>query len=376
MTFYDIMQQYAWDAIQESVYQKTEQDVLIALNKKKRTLEDFMALISPAAKPFLKQMAAMSHQLTLKRFGRTIQLYIPLYLSNECHNVCTYCGFSYENKIPRKTLTESEILDEIKNISDMGFEHILLVTGEAPLIVNVEYLLNVIRLIKPYFANISIEVQPLKEEEYRTLLKEGLHSVYVYQETYNQQNYRTYHRRGPKSNFRYRLETPDRLGRAGAYKIGLGVLLGLEDWRTDSFFLALHHAYLKKHYWKTRFSVSFPRIRPAEGVKIKNGYISDTELIQLICAYRLLDENLELVLSTRESAHFRDNVFPLGITTMSAASSTQPGGYAHHEKELEQFDVADHRPADEVARAIQSKGYQPVWKDWDPVINLANEEAI
>jgi 2-iminoacetate synthase len=376
MTFFDIIQQYYWTTIQERIFSKTERDVELALHKKKRNLDDFMALISPAALPFLEKMAELSHRLTLKRFGRTIQLYIPLYLSNECYNVCTYCGFSFDNKIPRKTLTRNEIMEEIQKIKQMGFDHILLVTGEAPRIIHTEYIRQIIRMIKPYFANISIEVQPMQKDEYRTLLKEGLHSVYIYQETYHPERYRIYHQKGPKSNYKYRLETPDRLGQAEAYKIGLGVLLGLEDWRTDSFFLALHLEYLKQRYWKTRFSISFPRIRPAEGMRIQNVHISDKELVQLICAYRLLDENLELVLSTRERASFRDNVFPLGITTMSAASSTQPGGYAHHEDELEQFDVADHRAADEVARMIQSKGYQPVWKDWDPVINLANEEDL
>jgi 2-iminoacetate synthase len=374
MTFYDVLAAHSWEDIRKAILQKTDRDVRRALAKSKRDLQDLMALLSPAAEPYLETMAQISHHLTLKRFGRTIQLYVPLYLSNECHNICTYCGFSFTNKISRKTLTPEEIREEARAIKQMGFEHILLVTGEAPAIVDFAYLKEALREVRPLFANISMEVQPLQTEEYRALLREGLYGVYIYQETYNEQRYPVYHVKGIKRNFRFRLETPDRLGQAGAYKIGLGVLLGLEDWRTDAWFMGLHLDYLRRMYWKTRFSISFPRLRPAHGVEVNGSTISDRELVQLITAFRLFDENVELVLSTREPAELRDHLIPLGITTMSAASRTQPGGYAAEKKELEQFEVADHRSPQEVAQQIEKQGYQPVWKDWDAHISLALEQ--
>ena len=332
-----------------------------------RTLEDFKALISPAASPYLEQMAQLSHQLTQKRFGKTIQLFAPVYLSNECNNICTYCGFSLDNKIKRKTLTASEILQEINVIKQHGFNHILLVTGESNHTMHVNYFLKAFEIIKPHFANISIEVQPLSQDEYAQLQRAGLYSVLVYQETYHKEKYKDYHVKGKKSNFYYRLETPDRIGRAGMHKIGLGVLLGLEDWRTDSFFCALHLDYLQKTYWQTKYSLSFPRICPAEGVDISNYHISDKELVQLICAYRLMNEELEISISTRETEIFRNNIMKLGTTTMSAGSKTNPGGYSVDEDSLEQFEISDDRSSAEVAAMITAIGYAPVWKDWDKI---------
>jgi len=365
--FKDIYDTYLWDDVKTSIMNKTAKDVEAALAATHRTLEDFKALISPAASPYLEQIAQRSHQLTQKRFGKTIQLFAPMYLSNECNNICSYCGFSLDNKIKRKTLTSAEILREIKVIKQHGFNHILLVTGESNHTVHVDYFLNAIEIIKPHFANISIEVQPLSQDEYARLQHAGLHCVLVYQETYHKEKYRDYHLKGKKSNFYYRLETPDRIGLAGMHKIGLGVLLGLEDWRTDSFFCALHLDYLQKTYWQTKYSISFPRIRPAEGVNISNYHISDKELVQLLCAYRLLNEDVEISISTRESELFRDHLIKLGTTTMSAGSKTNPGGYSVDEDSLEQFEISDERSAEEVASVIAASGYEPVWKDWDKV---------
>jgi 2-iminoacetate synthase len=328
-------------------------------------LEDFKAFISPAALPYLEQMAQLSHELTQKRFGKTIQLFAPMYLSNKCNNICTYCGFSMNNRIKRKTLTGEEIAEEIKEIKRQGFNHILLVTGESSHTVQVDYFLKAIEIIKPFFANISIEVQPLSEEEYRILHEAGVYSVLVYQETYHQEKYKEYHPKGKKSNFYYRLETPDRIGQAGMHKIGLGVLLGLEDWRTDSFFCAMHLMYLQKTYWRTKYSISFPRIRPAEGVNSSDYHTNDKEIVQLICAYRLLNEDVEISISTRESELFRNHLVKLGTTTMSAGSKTNPGGYSVEEDSLEQFEISDDRPPREVAAMITASGYEPVWKDWD-----------
>ena len=250
-SFKDIFDQYNWDKTLSSILNKTSEDVQYALAKDKRDLEDFKALISPAAKPYLEQLAQMSRMLTKKRFGNTIQMYAPMYLSNECHNICTYCGFSLTNKTPRRTLTDSEILEEVSFLKQKGYDHILLVTGEANRTVGVNYLKNAIELIRSNFSNITIEVQPLNQEEYETLIESGLYAVLVYQETYHEQEYKKHHPKGKKSNFHYRLDTPDRLGKAGIHKIGLGALFGLEDWRADSFFTALHLKYLQKNYWKS-----------------------------------------------------------------------------------------------------------------------------
>lgn len=364
MSFQAIFDSYQWDEIKADIYAKTALDVERALQASKRNLDDFMALISPAAVPYLEQMAQMSHQLTQKRFGKTIQLYVPMYLSNECNNICTYCGFSFDNKIRRKTLSDAEILQEVEHIKTQGFNHILLVTGEANHTVHAGYIEKAVRLIKEKFANISIEVQPLEENEYAQLHESGVYAVLVYQETYHQEVYKQYHPKGKKSNFYYRLETPDRIGKAGMHKIGLGILLGLEDWRVDTFFCALHLDYLQKTYWKTKYSISFPRMRPAEGIIEPNVIVSDKDLVQLICAYRLLNEDVELSISTRETEQFRNNVIPLGVTSMSAGSKTNPGGYVVEPQSLEQFEISDERDAKTISNLIQARGYEAVWKDW------------
>jgi len=354
-----------WETEKASIYAKTASDVERALSASRRTLEDFKALISPAAEPYLEHMAQISSALTQKRFGKTIQLYAPMYLSNECSNICTYCGFSFNNKIRRKTLTESEILEETAYLKSKGFNHILLVTGEANHTVHLPYFKRTMELIRDKFSNISIEYQPLDEQEYIELHEAGVYSVLVYQETYHRDVYKAYHPKGKKSNFDYRLETPDRCGNAEIHKVGLGVLLGLEDWRTDSFFCAMHLYYLQRSYWQTKYSISFPRMRPAEGIIEPNVMVSDKELVQLICAYRLFNEDVELSVSTRESEHFRNHIIPLGVTTMSAESKTNPGGYVVAPESLEQFEISDERSVEEIAALIRSHGYEAVWKDWD-----------
>lgn len=363
--FTTIFNRHSWESVAHDIYSKTDRDVEFALSSPRKSLEDFKALISPAAAPYLEQMAQMSRTITQKRFGKTIQLYTPLYLSNECNNICTYCGFSFDNKIKRRTLTDTEILKEAQAIKELGFDHVLLVTGEANQSVHVEYFKNALKILRPLFSNISIEVQPLDENEYATLVPFGVHSVLVYQETYNRNKYRDYHTKGKKSNFDYRLQTPDRIGATGMHKIGLGVLLGLEDWRIDSFFTALHHNYLEKKFWQTKYSISFPRIRPAEGVDIHGDGINDRELVQLICAWRICNEEVELSVSTRESEIFRNNIIHLGATTMSAGSKTNPGGYAVEPESLEQFHISDERTPAEFAKVIAGRGYEPVWKDWE-----------
>lgn len=368
--FTQLFDQYHWDDVKSSIYAKTSVDVERALQKEKRNIEDFKALISPVAAPYLEQMAQLSHRITQKRFGKTIQLFVPLYLSNECQNICTYCGFSLDNKIRRKTLSAEELDREANAIKKMGFDHVLLVTGEANMTVHVDYFIKSIRQIRDRFSHISMEVQPLEQDEYEVLAKEGVNSVLVYQETYHQEDYKKHHPKGKKSNFYYRLDTPDRLGKAGIHKIGLGVLIGLEDWRTDCFFTALHLDYLEKTYWKTKYSISFPRLRPFSGGLPPKVEMNDKELVQLICAYRIFNEDVELSLSTRESEKFRDAMVKIGITTMSAASKTNPGGYEVEPESLEQFEISDERSAENIAQMIRNQGYEAVWKDWDRAYDM------
>ncbi|WP_145858426.1 2-iminoacetate synthase ThiH [Pedobacter suwonensis] len=364
-SFNEVFEHYNWEDTKASIYDKTAADVENALNSQQRTLEDFKALISPAALPYLEDMAQISQRLTLDRFGRVIQMYIPLYLSNECNNICTYCGFSYDNKVRRRTLNSMEIMQEVAVIKGMGYDHVLLVTGEANQTVHTDYFKKVLDLISPHFAHISMEVQPLDVEDYEILIPHGLNTVLVYQETYHQDDYRKHHPKGKKANFLYRLETPDRLGQAGIHKMGLGVLIGLEDWRTDSFFTALHLSYLEKQYWQSKFSISFPRLRPFSGGLEPKVVMNDKELVQLICAYRLFNSEVELSISTRETETFRNHIIKLGITAISAGSKTNPGGYEVAPQSLEQFEISDERSAQEIAAMIRKQGYEPIWKDWD-----------
>lgn len=368
--FSEYIKKYNWDEVHDSIYAKTGRDVEVALNKKKLVLDDLMALLSPAAEAYLEQLAAKSHDLTVQRFGRTIQLFAPLYLSNECQNICSYCGFSFGNKIPRKTLSETEMQIEFEFLKAEKFEHVLLVTGEDAVHANSQYIANSIARARKRFADISIEVQPLNEEEYSLFKDSGCDAVLVYQETYNTETYKTYHLKGKKANYSYRLNTPDRIGKAGIHKIGLGVLLGLSDWRTDAFFLALHLAYLEKTYWQTRYSISFPRLRPAEGVESVEHPVSDKQFVQLLCAVRIFDNEVELSLSTREPEYMRNHLITMGVTSMSAGSKTNPGGYSASPGTLEQFEISDSRTPEQILELIARQGYEPVWKNWDKALTI------
>ncbi len=367
MSFKEVFNSYNWEAVKTKIYSAKSKDVELVLQKDIIDLEDFAVLLSPAATSFLPELIKKSQLLTQQKFGKNINIYAPLYLSNECKNICTYCGFSFDNKIKRKTLNDKEILQEAEYLKNKGFEHILLVTGEDNQNVNSRYIAHAVEILSPLFANISIEVQPLELEEYQMLHQHNVYAVLVYQETYHQEVYKSYHSKGKKSNFYYRLETPDRIGQANIHKIGLGVLLGLEDWRVDAFYMALHLTYLKKKYWKTKYSISFPRLRKIIGEFVPPFQVSEKNLVQLICAFRLFDENLELTISTREEQSFRDNIIKLGVTNMSVWSKTFPGGYASCNNDLEQFEVGDKRPPEEFIKVIQKNGYIPVWKDWEKI---------
>ena len=376
--FSDELLNYNWDETTGAIAAKTAADVERALAKTRLDVDDFMALISPAAAPYLEQMAARSRRFTQERFGRTVSLFIPLYLTNSCTNSCVYCGFHVANKMARTILTPEEMVREYEAIKALGpFENLLLVTGENPAKAGVPYLSRALDLAKPYFSNLKIEVMPLETEDYRELTRHGMNGVICFQETYHRENYRLYHPRGMKSNFEWRVNGFDRMGQAGVHSIGMGVLIGLEkEWRTDLTMMARHLRYLQKHYWRTKYSVNFPRMCPAENGGFQpNCIMSDRELAQLTFAMRLFDHDVDISYSTRERAGFRDHMATLGVTTMSAASRTEPGGYATHPQALEQFEVSDPRSAEEVAQALRRMGVEPVWKDWDAGFDAVHRAA-
>ena len=368
MNFSDKRKEFSWDEMSARFDQIDRSKVEIAINRQGGGgVEDLIALLSPIAEEhYLEEMAQLSYRITRNRFGQTLRLFAPMYLSNECNNICDYCGFSMNNQIPRKTLTDAEILREAGILKKNGFDHILLVTGESAQKVGLDYLTHALDLLRPHFSNLSIEVQPLEESAYARLIEHGMHAVMVYQETYCSKSYARHHLKGKKTNFDWRLNTADRLGCAGVNKIGLGCLFGLtEDWRTDALFAGIHLDYLEKKYWRTSYSMSFPRMRPYEGENIVSVDLKDRDLVQLICAFRIFNHELEITLSTRESQQFRENILPLGITHMSAGSKTNPGGYSEPEESLEQFSVSDERSATEICSMLKDKGFDPVWKDWD-----------
>ncbi len=368
--FSDELEKYDWDETTARISAKTAADVERALSARNPGIEDFMALISPAAAPYLEQMALRSRELTQMRFGRTIGMYIPLYITNSCTNSCVYCGFNRHNKFPRVVLTPAEIENECKAIRELGpFENLLLVTGENPRVAGTDYLEEALRVCRPYFSNLTIEVMPLPAEDYRRLTGSGLNGVVCFQETYHRERYKTYHPAGMKSNFEWRVNGFDRMGQAGVHKIGMGVLIGLEDWRTDVTMMARHLLYLRKNYWRTRYSVNFPRMRPSEGHFQPNVVMSDRELAQLTFAFRIFDHDVDISFSTRECPGFRNNIATLGATSMSAGSKTEPGGYHTYPQALEQFSVSDERTPAQVESDLKARGVEVVWKDWDKIFD-------
>lgn len=366
--FSEELLKYNWDDTTAAIAAKTAADVERALQKDRCNVDDFMALISPAAEPYLEQMARLSRKYTEARFGRTMSMFIPLYITNSCTNSCIYCGFHVANKMRRTILTPEEIVQEYKAIKRLGpFENLLIVTGENPAKAGVPYLAKALDLAKPYFANLKIEVMPLATEDYKELTHHGMNGVICFQETYHRENYKTYHPRGMKSNFEWRVNGFDRMGQAGVHSIGMGVLIGLEkEWRTDLTMMARHLRYLQKRYWRTKYSVNFPRMCPAENGGFQpNCIMTDRELAQLTFAMRIFDHDVDISYSTRERADYRDHMATLGVTTMSAGSKTEPGGYFTYPQALEQFEVSDPRTVDEVVAGLRRVGVEPVWKDWD-----------
>ena len=372
--FSDIVRQWDWDETAAKFDTFTERDVLRVLAKasggRQLTPEEFMVLISPAADSHLEEMARLSRMFTRERFGKTISMYIPLYVSNACTNKCVYCGFNHDNPFTRTTLTMEQVKAECEAIRRLGpFENLLIVSGEFPSLNGADYMEEVFKTCRPYFHNLTLEAMPMKQRDYERLINVGLNGVVCFQETYNYNRYGHYHPRGMKSFYDWRLNGFDRMGRAGVHKIGMGVLIGLEDWRTDITFMARHLRYLQQHYWRTRYSINFPRMCPSETGYQPNVVMTDRQLAQLTFAFRIFDHDADISYSTREKPEFRKNMMQLGVTSMSAGSQTEPGGYASCPDALEQFEVTDHRSPEAVTQSIREGGYDVLCKDWDRIFD-------
>ena len=326
---------------------------------------DLPVLLSAAGADRLEDLAGAAHRLTLRRFGRAVRLFAPLYLSNECVSVCTYCGFSAGNDIARRTLSVEEAVAEATELVGRGFRHLLLVAGEHARIVSKGYLEEVVRALAPVVPQLSVEVQVWDEATYRRLVAAGCDGLIVYQETYDDATYADVHRLGKKRNAAWRLYAPDRGAAAGMRRLGIGALLGLHgDWRAEALAVAAHAEALTRRWWRCEVQVSLPRLRPAAGGYEPVDPVDDRSLTQLVCALRLCLPDVGISLSTREPAALRDALVPLGVTTLSAGSHTEPGGYAEPSDAEPQFEISDERSADEVAAALRGQGYDPVWKDW------------
>ena len=369
-----------------------------AVGKEKFSLADFAALISPAAGELLETLCARSQKMTRQRFGKTIRLFAPLYISNECINNCKYCGFSRDNAILRVTLSVDEVKQEAAALAAQGFRNILIVAGEHPKFVSNGYMAECVAALHAEIPSVSLEVGPMETEEYRPLVAAGADGLVVYQETYDRAVYDEMHTAGPKKNFDWRLETAERAYAAGFRRLGIGALYGLADWRYEALSVAAHADFLLRNCWKAQVTISLPRLRPCAGEFEPLTHLGDRELVQLICAFRLMFPDVGIVLSTREEPKLRDGLIPLGVTMMSAGARTEPGGYTgagkekiHHTergviKELAsgasewapqenratnatgQFDIGDERSPQEVAELIRQLGYEPVWRDWDAAL--------
>jgi 2-iminoacetate synthase len=343
----------------------TPADVERALRATRRGLPELAALLSPAAAERLEDLAAAAHDLTIQRFGRTVRLFAPLYLSNECVSTCTYCGFSAGNDIRRRTLTSAEVRAEAEALVAAGHRHLLLVAGEHARIISKDYLVACVEAVAPIVPEISIEVQVWDEATYRRLVAAGCDGVVVYQETYDRSTYEQVHLKGKKRNYDWRLAAPDRAAAAGMRRLGIAALLGLhDDWRAEVLAVGAHAQSLIRRWWRCEIALALPRLRPAAGDYEPADPVDDRAFVQALCALRLTLRDVGITLSTREPASLRDALVPLGVTTMSAGSHTEPGGYAGESDAEPQFAISDERTPAEVAAALRAAGYDPVWKDW------------
>jgi 2-iminoacetate synthase len=342
-------------------------EVAAALRAERPTEPQLAALLSPATGPVLESLARRAAALTRQRFGRVMQFYAPLYVSNVCVNACRYCGFNCRNPVPRRRLSLEQAEREARHLAAEGFRHLLLVSGEDRAGVPPAYFAELARRLHGLFASLSIEIYPLSTEEYASLVQAGVDGLAIYQETYDADVYAGFHPAGPKQDFAARLGAIERGARAGITFLGIGALLGLHDWRLDAFWVGLHARWLQQHCWRQQVSVSFPRLRPAAGGFMPPRPVSDAAFVQALCALRLFLPDAGLVLSTRETGTLRDRLLPLGITRLSAGSRTSPGGYTGTEEGAaeEQFAVADTRTLAEMSEVVARLGFDPVRKDWD-----------
>ena len=366
------------------------------LEQPSASLLDFKRLLEPCEDAVLEKRARSSAAITRRYFGRTMRLFAPLYLSNECINTCAYCGFSRDNPILRVTLDVEQMACEASYLAKEGFRSVLLVAGEHPKFVSNGYLERCVQRLVPLFPSIALEVAPMEKKEYEPLVKAGAEGILVYQETYNRDAYRELHMAGPKKDFDWRLDSLQRAYQAGFRRLGVGVLFGLADWREEATALAAHLFFLQRHCWKAQLSVSLPRLRPAAGNFEPRVSFSDRDCAQLLFALRITFPAIQIVMSTREEASFRDAMASLGVTMMSAGSHTEPGGYTgqgadqlhqtikgkiieqtcNSTNATEQFEISDDRSPAVVAEMLESLGLEPIWKDWDAgILEMSVEKA-
>ena len=365
MSFYEVIKKYSYEYVKDLIYNADEKYIKNALYKEKLTEKDLAYLLSPKSESYLEEMAEISHNITLQRFGKTIRIYAPIYLSNFCTNSCIYCGFNRKNSIPRVALSLDSIKKEAEIVASSGIKNIILVTGDNMKKFSFDMLLQSVKLCTEYFPFISIEVPSLTFEQYEELHNAGADGLTMFQETYIENLYPAFLPTGPKADYLYRLETPEKAAQAGMRSIGLGSLLGLTDYRIDTFYMCLHAEYLSKKYWRSHISSSFPRIRHAAGEYKPEYNVSDKNLLQLIFAYRMFLHDAGINISTREPAVLRDKLIYLGATIMSAGSKTEPGGYSAAQDDAAQFSIEDNRSVEEFCSAVKKLGFDPVLKDWD-----------
>lgn len=365
MTFAETLAALPMDELARIAEHATARDVDAALATERRDLHDFAALLSPAAGERIEELARASHEVTTRRFGKTVHLYAPLYLSNQCLTTCTYCGFARQLQIARRTLTTAQTRREATFLRDLGFRHLLLLTGEHERDTGVAFLCDHVAAVREIVPQVSLEVQVWDTEQYRALAAAGCDGVVIYQETYDRARYGQVHTGGRKRDYDFRLGGPERAASAGIRRLGIGALLGLtREWVRDALALAAHARYLQQVAWRCEIAVSVPRLRPSASGFQPERAVTDAEMTRLICALRLLLPDAGIVMSTREPAVLRDALVRIGVTHTSAGSHADPGGYTEGGA-TPQFDLTDTRPASEVIEALRRMGYDTVWKDWD-----------
>lgn len=343
----------------------TDEDVVRALNKENRSIDDFAALLSPVALNHLEEMAQLAQKETRKHFGNSIYMFTPLYIANYCENYCIYCGFNCHNKIRRAALTSEEIEKEMKSIAKTGLQEILLLTGESRYKSDVKYIGEACKIARKYFKVVGLEVYPMNSDEYAYLHECGADYVTVFQETYNSDKYETLHLEGHKRIFPYRLNAQERALKGGMRGVGFAALLGLDDFRKDAFATGVHAYLLQRKYPHAEIAFSCPRLRPIiNNDKINPKDVHEPQLLQVITAYRLFMPFASITISTRECERFRNNIINIAATKISAGVSVGIGGHAGEEKGDEQFEISDSRSVDEVFNAIVDKGLQPVMSDY------------